>query len=61
MSAKFQNMFCPSYVILRGQGLECYSVDPEETAHHELPHLDLPVSKVNYFLFNVESVCLFLF
>ena len=42
MSAKFQNMFCPSYVILRIQRLECYSVDPEETDHHELPHLDLP-------------------
>ena len=56
MSAKFLNMFYPSYVILRIQGLECYSVDQEEADHHELPHLDLPFSKVNYFLFTAESV-----
>ena len=42
MSAKFQNIIRPSFVILRIQGLEGNSVDPEEATHNELPCLGLP-------------------
>ena len=42
MSAKFQNIIRPSFVILRIQGLECNSVDSEEAMHNELPCLGLP-------------------
>ena len=30
-------------------------MDPDEAAHHELPHLDLLVCIVHYFVFSVLS------
>ena len=42
MSAKFQNMFHPSFVILRIHGLEGSCVDSEEATHNELSCLCLP-------------------
>ena len=52
MSAKFQKMFLTSYIILRTLGLGANSVDPDEVAHYEPPHLDLCCLQMQLFSFS---------
>ena len=39
--AEFQKMFCPSFIKLRIQTIECLRIDPYDLALYESPRLDL--------------------
>ena len=50
LSANFQKMLSPSYIILRIQRLEANSVDLEKVAHYEPPCQDLCFLQIQIFL-----------
>ena len=52
MSARLNKFFFPSYIILRIKKINrANSVDPDEVAHNEPPHLDLRCLQIQLFKF----------
>ena len=51
ISEKFTEMLCPSFIKLRIQEQRANSVDPDEVAHYEPPHLALHCIQIPQFSF----------
>ena len=56
LSANFQKMLSPSYIILRIKDKRANSVDLDEVVHCEPPHLDLCCLQIQLFLSLVLSL-----